>query len=710
MLRRLGRRPPTAGQPSSAVPSSVRVAAAWGVLLAAFLVQFAGALLPHAAPLAVGWTVGAATELYLVRAQPQALSWLRRLRFDVTARQLLRDMLLVVALVRVPGVEPTAERLLSLALLSCYAAHFGCQLVALLVRRTRTLPFLTRNIDASALRLSPAPPRILARQPSRRLLVFSLPATVCLLTTVATADARWGAVGISASLLLYLGGTVHLARWLLPKRRPVGDEQALAWLEDWLARYRPTVAMYFSGGASSAYQANMWLAPLAALDGNPLIVLRERFMVQRLDATDLPIVCIPKVAHLMRLEHSSLKVMLHPSNSGKTSQVLRIPTIKHAFVNHGESDKLSSCNPYAKAYDEVWVAGPAARERYRLADIGVDDRDVFEIGRPQLAPIRPYAGPPAPDGLTTVLYAPTWEGWTEDPGNTSIVLAGENIVRALLADPKVRLLYKPHPMTGSVDPRAARADERIRRLITEANAARSGPRPGPEAAAELERRTAELDGLTTAAFRRSADEVERMLHQSAPEDEQAARVAAATAAWEEAYWASLPEWEHQVVTGPRPALYSCFNQAHLLVSDVSSVISDYLAGEKPYAVANTSGLPEEEFRAVFPTVRAAAILTPDASGVPDLLASVRDPDRDTLVRARTELKEYLLGPAEPPSVVRFRQATAALCAEADRRRERMARRAEQAPGQHAAADAPEGPELDGTTSGSPVDGPDPVTT
>ncbi|MGO4428916.1 hypothetical protein AB4Z54_61855, partial [Streptomyces sp. MCAF7] len=169
----------------------------------------------------------------------------------------------------------------------------------------------------------------------------------------------------------------------------------------------------FSGGSTSAYQANMWLSTLAALDGNPIIVLRERFMVQKIDATDVPIVCLPKVAHLMRLEHSTLKVLLHPANSGKTSQVLRIPSIKHAFINHGESDKLSSCNPYAKAYDEVWVAGPAARERYQLADIGVEDKDVAEVGRPQLAPIRPYAaaatgalGGAGGEDFTTVLYAP----------------------------------------------------------------------------------------------------------------------------------------------------------------------------------------------------------------------------------------------------------------------------------------------------------------
>lgn len=165
-----------------------------------------------------------------------------------------------------------------------------------------------------------------------------------------------------------------------------------------------------------------------------MIVLRERFMVQKIAATDIPVICLPKVATLMRLEHSTLRMMIHPANSGKTSQILRVPTIKHAFVNHGESDKLSSCNPYAKAYDEVWVAGPAARERYALADVGIDDRDVVEVGRPQLDPVLPYAGPPT-GTYTTVLYAPTWEGWDGNPGNTSVVLVSENIVRALLADP-----------------------------------------------------------------------------------------------------------------------------------------------------------------------------------------------------------------------------------------------------------------------------------
>ncbi|MGW1026228.1 hypothetical protein ACWD4J_21475 [Streptomyces sp. NPDC002577] len=655
-------------------------------MFALFAAQLVGALLPNIPVFIAASAAGLAFDTYLQHRQPGMLSLLAKVRFDVTVRQLLRDMLIVVGLLHIDGVDPLrGQSALTVALLCVYLLHFACQGVAVLVRRTRTLPIVTRNIDASALRLTTAPPRILARRSSHRLLLFSIPATAGLLITGGTKAAYWGGIGLGVSLALMLLGTLHLGTWLLPKKRAKSEQKVMEWLDKWLADYQPTVAMYFSGGTTSAYQANMWLSTLAELE-KPLIVLRERFMVQKIDATDVPIICFPKVATMFSLENSTLKMMLHPANSGKTSQVLRIPTIKHAFTNHGESDKLSSCNPYAKAYDEVWVAGPAARERYALAEVGVEDKDVVEVGRPQLAPIRPYVGPPT-GTYTTVLYAPTWEGWDGNPGNTSVVLAGENIVRRLLADDGVRLLYKPHPMTGSVDPRAGAANERIMAMIRAANSERSGARPGPEAAAELARRTAELDKLTSTAFRASADEMERMLLQGAPKGDRDAAIAKATAAWETAYWSSFPEWEHQIITDARPAIFACFNQADLLISDVSSVVSDWLSSEKPYAVANTSGMTEAAFRAGFPTVRAAVILTPEADGVPSLLEAVRTPEKDAFIEARAELKEHLLGPSDPPSLVRFDEAARALCAKADERRALMATRlAAEIPSPRGAAD------------------------
>ncbi|MDG4858393.1 hypothetical protein P8605_09550 [Streptomyces sp. T-3] len=650
-------------------------------MFAFFTAQLASALLPNLPVFLVASAGGLALDTYLQYKQPGLLAVLGKIRFDVTVRQLLRDMLIVVGLLRLPGINPLEEQApLTIALLAFYVVHFACQALAVLVRRTRQLPIVTRNIDSSALRLSAAPPRILARRQAHRLLTFSIPATIGMMATAISQDVLEGAVGVGISLALMVGGTGYLATWLLPKKRAVSEKQVMEWLDQWLAVYKPTVAMYFSGGTSSAYQANMWLSTLAAVDGKPLIVLRERFMVQKIDATDVPILCVPKVANMFALENSTLKMMLHPANAAKTSQVLRIPTIKHAFTNHGESDKLSSCNPYAKAYDEVWVAGPAARDRYQLADIGVEDKDVVEVGRPQLSPIRPYAG--APTGTyTTVLYAPTWEGWDGNPGNTSVILAGENIVKHLLADKAVRLLYKPHPMTGSVDPRAGAANERIKAMIREANTGRSGARPGPEAAAELARRTVELDKLTSTHFRTSADEMERMLLQGAPQGDREAAVLEATAAWEAAYWASFPEWEHQIITDARPAIFTCFNQADLLISDVSSVVSDWLSSEKPYAVANTTGMSEADFRAGFPTVRAAAILSPKAGGVPALLESVRHPEKDRFAEERAELKEHLLGPSDPPSIDRFNAAIRALCDRADERRVRMSSRLAEIPGQ-----------------------------
>ncbi|MFC9612462.1 hypothetical protein [Streptomyces sp. NPDC056938] len=651
-------------------------------MFALYTAQLVSALIPYVPVFVAASAAGLALDTYLQYKQPGLLSLLGKIRFDVTVRQLLRDMLILVGLLRIDGIEPLAEQSpLTIALLAFYALHFVCQAVAVLVRRTRALPIVTRNIDASELRLSAAPPRILARRQGHRLLSFAAPGTVGLLITAATTDALWGGIGLAVSIVLLGGGTVHLATWLLPKKRALSEQKVMAWLDRWLADYEPTVAMYFSGGTSSAYQANMWLSTLSEVDGKPLIVLRERFMVQKIDATDVPIICFPKVATMFSLENSTLKMVLHPANAAKTSQVLRIPTIKHAFINHGESDKLSSCNPYAKAYDEVWVAGPAARERYQLADIGVEDKDVVEVGRPQLSPITRSTG--AHQGTyTTVLYAPTWEGWDGNPGNTSVLLAGENIVKHLLADDSVRLLYKPHPMTGSVDPRAGVANERIKAMVREAAAKRSGARPGPEAAAELVRRTAELDRLTSTAFRASADEMERMMLQGAPDGDRQSAVAEATAAWEAAYWASFPEWEHLVITDARPAIFTCFNQADVLISDVSSVVSDWLTSEKPYAVANTSGMSESDFRAGFPTVSAAAILTPAATEVPALLAAVRAPETDSHAEARAELKEHLLGPSDPPSLDRFNDAVRALCDRADERRVRMeSRLAAEIPGQ-----------------------------
>ena len=99
----------------------------------------------------------------------------------------------------------------------------------------------------------------------------------------------------------------------------------------------------------------------------------------------------------MNMDLSTVRVALYAANVGKNIHMLRVPTMKHVFIGHGDSDKLASVNPFSKVYDEVWTAGRAGRDRYAIADVGVRDDDIVEVGRPQLAPIQNRQdAPPAP--------------------------------------------------------------------------------------------------------------------------------------------------------------------------------------------------------------------------------------------------------------------------------------------------------------------------
>ncbi|MGW0576465.1 hypothetical protein ACWD25_10945 [Streptomyces sp. NPDC002920] len=631
------------------------------------------ALVPSTPAFAAAAAVTYLTDLYLHRKGTYLINLLNKVRAGLSTRFLVRELLLILLLARLE----LAEEPVFYAAIACFTVFFGLQaphgaLVTLIGKR-RQLPVVTRNVDlASRLTIPEAPPRRLLTKAGQKMLHLDLAAVVGLVVYAFTDAAAAGYAGVAATLAL---GTLYvalLAPYLRARRLPPRPDKVLETVSAWLREYRPETVLYFSGSKDSAYQVNMWLETMEQLDSRPMVILRERSVLERMAPTTVPVVCVPGGVHLMNMDLSMVRVTLYAANVGKNIHMLRVPTMKHVFIGHGDSDKLASVNPFSKVYDEVWTAGRAGRDRYAIADVGIRDEDIVEVGRPQLAPIEKGAGD-RKDRMPTVLYAPTWEGWDDNPGNTSILLAGENIVKKLVAaDPPVRVLYKPHPFTGTRSAQAAAAHRRITALIKKAAEQRAAdarftadPAAQAEAKAGLTRLKARLDSLSL-SFDDKADEavtsrdgiVDLRKHQ------EAARL---RTEWNDAYWRSFPDFEHRVVTGAEPRLYDCFNAAEAMVSDISSVVSDFIESGKPYAVTDSAELGAEEFRRQNTAVRAAVILTNGADGLDQLLEAVRDPAADTLAADRAELKEYLLGPDEPTSLEQFNTAVANLALQAEAR-------------------------------------------
>jgi hypothetical protein len=129
--------------------------------------------------------------------------------------------------------------------------------------------------------------------------------------------------------------------------------------------------------------------------------------------------------------------------------------------------------------------------------------------------------------------------------------------------------------------------------------------------------------------------------------------------------------QHEVVrSGP---IEPWFNRATAMFTDVSSVVSDFLASEKPIAVFNHTGhtdapLDEAAFREAFPSASAATVVGPDGSGIEELVAVATGRAPDERAADRSRLATYLLGAPEKRTLESFRASVEAFVARADTER------------------------------------------
>lgn len=358
-------------------------------------------------------------------------------------------------------------------------------------------------------------------------------------------------------------------------------------LEQRLDRATPDCAVYVSGGVAQAkYLFNPWVVAFDALPAPPVVIVREANQLAVLAPSSGHVVYAPASRHVETLCRPSVRVAFYLANGQKNGDLWRNPALKHVFLGHGDSDKATSASPIAKVYDEIWVAGPSAVDRYRRAGIALPDSAFVVVGRPQVAEL-----PVGPTGHETpvVLYAPTFEGYAEATNYSSLAVFGADLVRALLEHrPELTVWFRPHPSTGvqRADIRAAR--EQVNVLLRAAG--------GPH----------------------------RVL-----DDE------------------------------PAESLQRSMAGADLLITDVSSVSSDFLQTGRPIIVTNPGRLPTDEFIRRFPA-QEAAYLIGEAAELPDALDAALG--ADPLAAARLELKRRVLGDLPEGPIAAFVAASRRLAA------------------------------------------------
>ncbi|MEU2068220.1 hypothetical protein [Streptomyces anulatus] len=630
-----------------------------GVLITAALVlsfvgMMAAVVMVSLPVFAVAAAVSYLADLLLHTAESSTLDRLRDSRFGLTIRFLIRQFLLLALCGAIIDLDSFVIQMTAVGLLLLFTLQLVYGAMIKRVKSERAaLPFTTRGLDLEALGIRRLPHPFLTSKHVRKMLHLDVPLVAGAIGTVATDDWKYVTFGgIATVWLAFLAVLV-----LLPGARnalilPTPDE-ALDELNWQLGQYRPQVALYFTFAAVSRdfmYQVNMWLESLEELDLRPIIVLRERATLRFLDATSVPVICVPKAEYLARVEMPELRVTLYPGNAGKNVHMLQRHEVKHVFIGHGDSDKLASSNRVSKVFDEIWVAGRAGRDRYERIKHAVTAHQIVEVGRPQLMPLRRWTGS-VDNEIPTVIYAPTWEGWTDDACYTSVIPAGEHLIRTLLSyKEQLRIIYKPHPLTGTRSPAAAAAHRRIIALLQEDNTRRFGRKILDSKTAA--RRLARIDKRLAALQERGV----RSKYPDLTEAERTTRIRKFRHQAGALYWDSLPVDAHHVVTDKVPTLYDCFNHSDLLIGDMSSVVSDFVATRKPYAIFNLEGLPDAEFRNEQRTAYASYLLDAECNGLETALTAMLSVDQDVMAPYREQLKEYLLGPDNPPSTVRFAEA------------------------------------------------------
>jgi hypothetical protein len=397
-------------------------------------------------------------EISLPRLSPFAAAAMRQ----GGAPRAVRSALQLLPVVLLAEAVLPHDRVVTLAVAAGLIVSFDVVADAgrVVVARVRRLPLVTRNVDLGDFTM-PAPAPALAVDPRG---FDAVPAVIVAVGTAAALPnshptavvAAFAAAAVALAALPPLALSRQLVKLFKAKLRTRLTLAATTAIET----LAPAVVLYFAATPEESYQVRMWLEPLAHLDHEVVIVVRSHSVFDELSDVTLPVICSPFNGTIASIPLPEKVAALFVTHSGNNLSMIRRPEARSVFIGHGDSDKPDSVNPFARVYDEIWVAGSLGRRRYLSAGIGVRESAIVEVGRPQIT--LPKAPPPDPP---VVLYAPTWEGWGDDPHHSSLEHIGPQLIEQLLTRTDIRVRYRPHPLTGRRNRSLRAAHQHILELV-----------------------------------------------------------------------------------------------------------------------------------------------------------------------------------------------------------------------------------------------------
>lgn len=297
---------------------------------------------------------------------------------------------------------------------------------------------------------------------------------------------------------------------------------------EFIKNYNARIAIFLSGLENVSYQINQWIPVLEKLNLPIIIIVREMHCLIGIKKTTLPIVFANQLPHYEKiLLTSNIKTILYPANPQKIMESLRFSHINHYFINHGESDKSVNQYKYLRSFDKLLVSGPIALERLQKSGLHLPLNQIIQVGRPQTELLLKYKLNNLND-IKTILYAPTWEGFTADANYCSVNEFGYNSLVFILQINKFKIIFKPHPYTGS-------KNSNTRKYLT----------------------------LIT------------LLENKYPQSFE--------------------------VRSKNDDIYEAMNESDLLITDISSVLNEYLASNKPIILLNAQNIPTQLLIQNFPS-------------------------------------------------------------------------------------------------------------